>query len=99
MDDFLANFLKMRTKITLFIFLFFGPSGPAHSDELLKIMENYWSYEENVTQRQDCSCQNYSKNYEEEDYFSDESPGDYANGEHYSWDNIYLEPNYPEIIY
>jgi len=89
----------MKTKIILFILLSLLPTNSGKADELLKIMKNYWSYEENQAQRQDCSCPNYEKNYEENENFYNESPDENSNGEHYSWDNIYLEPNYPEIIY
>jgi hypothetical protein len=90
----------MKTEVILFLFFTLLPTNSGKADELLKIMSNYWAYEpENNSASNDCSCPNYEKNNEENENFYNESPGENSNGEHYSWDNIYLEPNYPEIIY
>lgn len=90
----------MKSSIILFTLIFFFPTNTAKADELLKVMSNYWSYElENQKSYNDCSCPN--KDYSDQENYENEigSPDENANGEHYSWDNLYLEPAYPEVIY
>ena len=106
MDDYWPT-LFMKTKITIATILFFLSSW-AYSDDLLEIMQFNWdldnldrtlnSYTSDKRNNASCYCpSNDEENYTEE-YGSSEASSE-ANGEHYSWDNLYLEPAYPEIIY
>jgi hypothetical protein len=97
----------MKTKTIIFALLSLLPTNSARPDDLLEIMKSNWSDNSYIPNRQNnASC--YCPSNDEENYFSEQSPDEKigygeenseANGEAYSWDNLYLEPAYPEIIY
>lgn len=87
----------MKTKTIIFALLFLLPTKSARPDDLLEIMKFNWSDNSYTSDRQnDASC--YCPTNDEENYTEKYDEGE-ANGEWYSWDNLYLEPAYPEIIY
>lgn len=91
MDDLLAGFIKglMKTILILFILLFLVPNVAAESDYLLQIMQNSWSdydqKEDKYNDVSECYCPNQNSDFEPENSENE------ANGEHYSWDNLYIE--------
>lgn len=88
MDDCLAGFIRRHLKTTciLFCLLFFIPESIAESDYLLQIMQNSWTNSWPET------TYNEEKYNEVSEVYSVDSGDQYANGEHYSWDNLYLDP-------
>jgi len=94
----------MKTKTIIFALLSLLPTNSARPDDLLEIMKSNWSDNSYIPNRQNnASC--YCPSNDEENYFSEQNPDEGyegrqgEDGESYSWDNLYLEPAYPEIIY
>jgi len=87
----------MKTKTIIFALLSLLPTNSARPDILLEIMKSNWSDTSYTSDRQNnASC--YCPSNDEENY-NEKIDYEEANGEAYSWDNLYLEPAYPEIIY
>ena len=80
---------KLKTTFILFILLFFIPTATAESDFLLEIMQDNWlNYDQKEDKYNDvneCYCPEINSD------FDDSGPENDANGEHYSWDNLYLD--------
>jgi len=92
-DDWPTEFQKgyLKTILIISTLLFLIPTATADDDFLLKIMQNNWSEIEPEPEKyndvNECYCP------EKNSDFDDSGPENEANGEHYSWDNLYLEKN------
>ncbi len=87
------NFKKgiLKTILIIFTLLFLIPTAMAEDDYLLKIMQNSWSNFEPEPEKYNDVSECYYPEINSD--FDDFEPQNEANGEHYSWDNLYLEKN------